>query len=371
MNVQNRTLLLMGGELSSYTFDLFDTIASLGQMEVRYLYSPLDCLPSFQHEHTEGRALNRLLWKDAGWSEIKNFVTEPRPDAVFVYGNRPRVKLNLALAQIPLSTSVWYAADTNIVELSQSPTKTLLRNLACTPIARRAKAALSLGFTNRLALQAMGFHRIIELPVYAIDFVALDAAASEVEPKAARASREEIVVLIIARLTAVKNLPAFIDTFAAETDLSKNIRLVIAGEGPKRADLQTIQQRAPNLRLELLGPVPRHNIGALFAQADALLLPSLSEPWGIVVVEALGMGLPVIATPAVGAAVSLAGYTGAVMLSEDCAPKSVVAALHRFVSQREKLVALAQDGKQFIRKRYDRVEVAKAMLRLIKGESIG
>ena len=119
--------------------------------------------------------------------------------------------------------------------------------------------------------------------------------------------------------------------------------------------------------MELLGAVPRPNLGALFRRADALLLPSLTEPWGIVVVEALGMGLPVIATPAVGAAVSLATTSAAILLSADCHPQSVVAAVRRFLEKQSGMTKAARDTASVIRSRFDRIAVAKATLRLVYG----
>jgi glycosyltransferase involved in cell wall biosynthesis len=263
---------------------------------------------------------------------------------------------------------VFYAADTNVVELAQSPARTLARRFACAAIAKRATAAQSLGFTNRLALQALGFHRTVDLPAYAVDFAALDAAAKVAGGGASDRYEDKIVVLIVARLTPVKNLPAFVRAFAAQKELAKLMRLVIVGEGPDREALQEIQRHTPSLPMELLGPVPRREIGAIFRRADVLVLPSLVEPWGIVVVEALGMGLPVIATPAVGAAVSLAGYAGAVLISEDTDPQSVMACLRRYMDKRHALAAIARDDMPHIRQHFDRVEVAKATIRLVYGD---
>jgi glycosyltransferase involved in cell wall biosynthesis len=59
--------------------------------------------------------------------------------------------------------------------------------------------------------------------------------------------------------------------------------------------------------VEALGHVPRNELPALYAAADALVLPSIPtatfrEPWGLVVNEAMHQGTPVIASDAVGAA---------------------------------------------------------------------
>ncbi len=70
----------------------------------------------------------------------------------------------------------------------------------------------------------------------------------------------------------------------------ENAALAVAGEGPAST----------------LGPVERDRLPALYAAADVLVLPSIrtatfTEPWGLVVNEAMHQGTPVIASDAVGA----------------------------------------------------------------------
>lgn len=362
-----RNWILLGGELSGYTFELFDTVSALGDVGVRFLYRPVDGLPSFEHERTGGISNRRLWWDNAGWSDIRDFVRSPVPDVAFVYGNRPRIKMAFALAQLPSSTPVYYAADTNIAALVASSWKTRGRRLACCQVARRATSALSLGESNRLALSLLGFPRIIDLPSYAIDFEALDRAVAENTAAEKRISQQKVTLLVIARLVPAKNLPVFAAALAADPDLANKIRLIIAGEGPDRLALETIRAQSRNLDMELLGAVAHSRVGRLFADADALVLPSQFEPWGIVVVEALGMGLPVIATPEVGAAASLSSETQGIMLSESTDPRAVLRSVRSFLDRRLSISELARLSIPVIRSRYGRQAVARAHLQLVYG----
>jgi glycosyltransferase involved in cell wall biosynthesis len=363
-----RNWLLLGGGLSGYTFDLFASVAKLGGVDVRFLYHPLDGRASFQHEQTGGLSTGRLWWEGAGWSEIRRFVREPAPDAIFVYGNLPRIKMAYALSQIPRGVPVYYAADTNVAALVAAGWKTWVRRFACLQVARRAVAALSLGQSNRSALQLLGFRKVIDLPCYAIDFDVLTRAAAEATVDALSNAQRKITLLIIARLVPAKNLPALAAALAADPRLADKIRLVIAGEGPDRIALEAIKGRSPNLDLEILGAVPHSQLGRLFASAHALLLPSRFEPWGIVVVEALGMGLPVIATPEVGAAVSLADETRAILLSESADPQHLLEAIRVFIERRASISELARLAVPGIRSHYGRAEVANAHLQLVYGQ---
>ena len=71
--------------------------------------------------------------------------------------------------------------------------------------------------------------------------------------------------------------------------------LVLAGTGPLRAELEAGRRRA-GPALEVLGWVERGRLSALYARARALVLPSRwQEPFGIVGIEALSFGVPVVA----------------------------------------------------------------------------
>jgi glycosyltransferase involved in cell wall biosynthesis len=74
--------------------------------------------------------------------------------------------------------------------------------------------------------------------------------------------------------------------------------LVIAGSGPESERLHAL---AP-ARTRFLGNVDRDELPNWYAAADALVLPSRSEVWGMTLNEGAAAGLPLIATNAVGAA---------------------------------------------------------------------
>lgn len=77
--------------------------------------------------------------------------------------------------------------------------------------------------------------------------------------------------------------------------------LVIAGSGPEEEHLRAL---APS-RTRFLGYLDRDELPAWYAAADALVLPSRSEPWGFPLNEGAAAGLPLVATDAVGAATEL------------------------------------------------------------------
>jgi len=60
---------------------------------------------------------------------------------------------------------------------------------------------------------------------------------------------------------------------------------------------ELIRQRPECARIEFLGRVPRHEITRLYAVADVLVFPTLSDSFGMVMLEAMAAGLPVISSP--------------------------------------------------------------------------
>jgi glycosyltransferase involved in cell wall biosynthesis len=76
--------------------------------------------------------------------------------------------------------------------------------------------------------------------------------------------------------------------------------LWLAGDGPLRSYVEEEARRDPRVRL--FGYADEESLPNLYRQADTLVVPSLFEPWGLVVHEGLAHGLPVIATDQVAAA---------------------------------------------------------------------
>lgn len=121
----------------------------------------------------------------------------------------------------------------------------------------------------------------------------LDGAA---ETAADLAGRPE-VVLAVGRLSPEKGMDTLVAAFARMT--RGEARLVIAGDGPERGRLERM---AADLgiaeRITFLGQVS--DVRPLYRTARLLAVPSRTEAFGMVLVEALAHGLPVVATACSG-----------------------------------------------------------------------
>ena len=115
------------------------------------------------------------------------------------------------------------------------------------------------------------------------------AAGALVAPLAARAP----IVLAAGRLVAYKNFPLLIRAFARVEP--KDATLMLMGEGPEKPAVEAeIARLGLGARVTLAGYVPQP--WALYDKARCFALASNFESFGLVVVEALAHGLPVVAT---------------------------------------------------------------------------
>lgn len=125
----------------------------------------------------------------------------------------------------------------------------------------------------------------------------------------------------IGRMQAVKNQPLLVDAFlrllAEQPALRERLRLVLAGDGPLRAECRHRLEQAGALDLAWL-PGERADVPALMRSLQCFVLPSLAEGISNTVLEAMASALPVIATDVGGNAELVQhGVCGLVVPSAD------------------------------------------------------
>lgn len=92
--------------------------------------------------------------------------------------------------------------------------------------------------------------------------------------------------------------------------LPKNT-LNIIGFGPQEMFLKSIAKK----NIVFHGPIPNAELYKLYLQNDVFVLPSISEPWGMVVEEAFNNGLPVIVSDKVGCIGEIVNETNGLVFS--------------------------------------------------------
>jgi len=132
----------------------------------------------------------------------------------------------------------------------------------------------------------IGEARIERIP----NFCAMDPAAAARRPPA-RGAR----VLTYGRMVAKKGFHDLLEAFARVRAAGVDATLVVGGDGPERARLERAAA-APGLAGAVRFAGWIDDVPEALAQADLFVLPSRDEPFGIVALEAMAGGVPVVTT---------------------------------------------------------------------------
>lgn len=170
-------------------------------------------------------------------------------------------------------------------------------------------------------LKEMGIHesRIVTAPnaVEIALFSRLAAAARRDESRVrSRWRLPERYFLYAGRLVKAKGIFDLLDAYAQlQPQLRSEFGLVFVGDG---SDAHELEKRASKIspgNIKFLGFLHREELPEAYALADALIFPTHSDPWGLVVNEAMACGLPVIATDVAGCTLDLVqdGWNGFVI----------------------------------------------------------
>ncbi len=111
------------------------------------------------------------------------------------------------------------------------------------------------------------------------------------ERKVVKSRNKQLRFLYVGRLIELKNLKRLIAFFNTSGHL-----LTIVGDGPLGNQLRAQSKE----NINFLGFVRNTEIGKVYGEHDVFVLPSLSEPWGLVAEEALYFGLPLVLSNKVG-----------------------------------------------------------------------
>jgi 1,2-diacylglycerol 3-alpha-glucosyltransferase len=103
------------------------------------------------------------------------------------------------------------------------------------------------------------------------------------------------IVLCVARLAKEKSLDFLIKTFTEFSKNNPNVYFVIAGDGPEKENLKNLVDSLKiKSRVLMIGCVSYENIPQVYNGADVFVFASQTETEGMVVLEAMSSGLPVL-----------------------------------------------------------------------------
>lgn len=197
------------------------------------------------------------------------------------------------------------------------------------PLAARIGASRSYAFANQADLviaptsgvRARLLANGIAAPVEVIP-TGVEVPDTPEEPKPIVRRRLDLpedppILLYVGRLAREKNIEILLRALRAAVKVAPEVILLLVGEGDEERPLRGLADRL-NLagRVRFVGPVPPQAVGRWYRAADLFVFPSMSETQGLVVLEAMAHGLPVLAVRSIGTSDFIDdGTTGA--LAED------------------------------------------------------
>lgn len=110
----------------------------------------------------------------------------------------------------------------------------------------------------------------------------------------------EPVVLFVGRLDPIKGAPVLLDAIASVEEPLVPQLLIVGGEGRSDPEIRRLRAQARKLGIErqvhFLGPKDHSELPLLYNAADVVCVPSYYESFGLVALEAMACGTPVVAS---------------------------------------------------------------------------
>jgi D-inositol-3-phosphate glycosyltransferase len=160
------------------------------------------------------------------------------------------------------------------------------------------------------------------------------------EPKTAARKRlgldpADTILLYVGRFDPLKGLNTLLEAMTYLRNHPRIRLVVVGGDGDKSPEYQALTEKTERLAIEekvmLVGRVDQHNLPPYYSAADVLVMPSRYESFGMVGLEALACGIPVVATP-VGAVDSLVRKAQAGCIVSDPSPRSLAGGIQSVIS---------------------------------------
>ncbi|MCU0790835.1 MAG: glycosyltransferase [Nitratireductor sp.] len=208
------------------------------------------------------------------------------------------------------------------------------------PALRRLVRSLTLGYCDLCdhviapseSIADFLTHHEVETPVTVVPtgidvehFASGDGAAFR---KSLGLGKREFIVGHVGRLAPEKNLAFLARAVGAFLQGHPGAHFVVAGQGPMREEMTAILEACGMARrVHFIGAVEHAQLADCYAAMNVFAFSSLSETQGVVLVEAMAAGLPVVALDAPGACEVVADMENGLLLPEESTVEDFAEAL--------------------------------------------
>ncbi len=150
--------------------------------------------------------------------------------------------------------------------------------------------------SNKMSQLITHFFKLKKINISVMPYLLKD----DNRPKKKFKEREK-KICIVGRLAPSKGHKELLYSFANCRDIHKNIDLLIVGDGPEEKNLKNLSRLLKiDKHIKFMGSVPNKDVGKIFSKCLASISASKSEAFGIVNIESLKEGTPILSTDTEG-----------------------------------------------------------------------
>ncbi|MCD6593180.1 glycosyltransferase family 4 protein [Candidatus Bathyarchaeota archaeon] len=179
----------------------------------------------------------------------------------------------------------------------------------------------------------------------------------------------ERIVLFIGRLVPQKGVDTLIKAAPLIIQRHRDARILIAGDGWSRTYLEELV-KSMGLRdhVRFLGFISDWELADLMVAADVLVVPSVYEPFGIVALEGMAAGTPVVATN-IGGLSEIIEHDRTGVLVYPRNPESIAWGVNRVLSDHKYADWLVRNARRKVLEAYSWEEIAKRTVEVYESAS--
>lgn len=170
------------------------------------------------------------------------------------------------------------------------------------------------------------------------------------------------LMLYLGRVAFEKNIDFLLRMTAELRKKQPNVLLLVAGEGPAEASLrQTSDELELQNNIKFIGYLDRDTqLNACYSAADVFVFSSKSETQGLVLLEAMAQGVPVVAIAELGTRSILVEGEGAAIAPED--EVLFAGRVHELLADAPKRIALGVRGREYAMRQWSALVQAERLL---------
>ncbi len=165
-----------------------------------------------------------------------------------------------------------------------------------------------------------------------------ELATKEMRSHLSQGFPQHALLLYVGRLSAEKE----IERIKPVLEAIPNARLALVGDGPNRTSLE---QHFAGTPTHFVGYLTGRDLGSAFASADAFIFPSRTETLGLVLLEAMAAGCPVVAASSGGIPDIVTSGVNGFLFDPQTGDEGAIVATERLLAQAQERETIRQNAR--------------------------